>query len=331
MSFEECFDMFFYGSIDFNNLESYKYLKEQLVEARASDLMKEKKEKEKEFEEYQEQIEIKKQEKIEEITQNKNNIEEEKEKFIQNSYIKGSSQIKRRKEKDEVELKEWVDNNAKELREFLDKCELTEEQKEKAFTVLSLSQEEMLGLIYKDSDKKIQELRQILNVVMMDNLLSDNNPTINSLCLVSSNILMKSKAHLDKKLKEMEVELNKFNESIREESNKLKSINKIINQETEKKRKEIKEYDKKINNISTEIEKEISIKHRPVFTEGKNSVKVNTNSDLLAKDIEKLSDKQYETLTEIIKANASKFRTKISRSMIKHKSKRFNYRKKYAK
>lgn len=327
MSFEECFDMFFYGLIDFNNLEAYKNLKEQLIEARASDLMREKAEKEKELEEYQKQMEVKKQEKIEEITQNKNKIEEEKEKFIQNSDIKDISQIRRRKEKDEAELKEWVSNNTKELKDFLDKCELNDKEKEEAFKVLSLSQEEMIDLMYKEPDKKMQELRQILNTVMMDNLLEDNNPIINNLCLASSNILMKSKTHIEKKLKEMESELNKFDNSIREESNKLKSINKVINQETEEKRKEIKEYDRKLNNISNEVEKEITINHRPVFTEGKNSVKVNTNSDLLAKDIEKLSDKQYETLTEIIKANASKFRTKISRSMIKHKSKRFNYKK----
>lgn len=327
MSFEECFDMFFYGLIDFNNLEAYKNLKEQLIEARASDLMREKAEKEKELEEYQKQMEVKKQEKIEEITQNKNKIEEEKEKFIQNSDIKDISQIRRRKEKDKAELKEWVSNNTKELKDFLDKCELNDKEKEEAFKVLSLSQEEMIDLMYKEPDKKMQELRQILNTVMMDNLLEDNNPIINNLCLASSNILMKSKTHIEKKLKEMESELNKFDNSIREESNKLKSINKVINQETEEKRKEIKEYDRKLNNISNEVEKEITINHRPVFTEGKNSVKVNTNSDLLAKDIEKLSDKQYETLTEIIKANASKFRTKISRSMIKHKSKRFNYKK----
>lgn len=327
MSFEECFDMFFYGLIDFNNLEAYKNLKEQLIEARASDLMREKAEKEKELEEYQKQMEVVKQKNIEEITQNKNKIEEEKERFIQNSDIKDISQIRRRKEKDEAELKEWVDNNAKELKEFLDKCELNNKEKEDAFKVLSLSQEEMIDLIYKEPDRKIEELRHILNSVMMDNLLEDNNPIINNLCLASSNILMKSKTHVEKKLKEMESELNRFDKSIREESNKLKSINKVMNQETEKKRKEIKEYDRKLNNISSEVEKEITINHRPVFIEGKNSVKVNTNSDLLAKDIEKLSDKQYETLTEIIKANASKFRTKISRSMIKHKSKRFNYKK----
>lgn len=326
-SFEDCFDMFFYGLIDFNNMEAYKTLKEQLIEARALDLVKEKEQKEREFEDYQKQVEIKKQEKIEEIKQNKNKIEEERKKFIENSNIKDVSNFRRRKEKDEVELREWISNNSEELKEFLNKCELSEQQKDEAFKVLSLSQEEILDLIYKEPDKKIQDIKQILNAVMMDNLLKKNNPIINNLCLISSNILMKSKNYIDKKLNEIKDELNKFDNSIREESNKLNSINKIMNQEAEKKKKEIKEYDKKINNISNEIEKEMSIKHRPVFVEGKNSVKINTNSDLLAKDIEKLSDKQYEILTEIIKANASKFKTKISRSMIKHKSKKFNYKK----
>lgn len=326
-SFDEYFDMFFYGSVDLTNLEAYNDLKKQLIEARASDLIKEKEQKEKEFEEYQKQVEVKKQEKIEEITQNKNKIEEEKEKFMKNSNIKDMSQFRRRKEKNETELKEWFENNKKELKDFLGECELNNKAKEDALSLLSLSQEDIIELVYKEPDKRMEELRDVLNEVMMSNLIGDNNPTINSLCLASSNILMKSKSHVDKKLKEMREELNKFDNSIREESNKLKSINKVMHQETEKRRKEIKDYDKKLNNISNEIEKEISTKHRPMFIGGNNSVKVKTNLDLLNSDIEKLSDKQYETLTEIIKSNASRFRTKISRAMIRHRSKKFNYKK----
>ena len=64
VSFEEYFDMFFYGMVELESLESYNRLKESLIEARASDLAKEKEEKEKEFERYQNQIENEKQEKI---------------------------------------------------------------------------------------------------------------------------------------------------------------------------------------------------------------------------------------------------------------------------
>ncbi|MBQ3422085.1 MAG: VWA domain-containing protein, partial [Romboutsia sp.] len=84
-------------------------------------------------------------------------------------------------------------------------------------------------------------------------------------------------------------------------------------------------YDRKIDNIAKDIEKEIATKHRPTFKEGFNNVK--TQLDLLNSDIEKLDKTQYETLTDIIKSNASKFRTKISRAMIKDKSKKFNYKK----
>lgn len=325
--FEDCFDMFFFGLVDLSNTETYNRLREQLIEARASDLLKEKEEKEREFEEYQKQLEIKKQEKIEEIKQNKSKLEEEKEQFIKNSNVKDITQFRRRKEKGEDDLKEWVNSNVDTIIDFLNKCELNEKQRKEVFKIFSLSEKEMVDLIYSDPENKITELRQLLNTVMMENLLDENNTVINNLCLISSTILMKSKNHVDKKLSEIKNELNKFEESIREESSKLQSINKVMNKEVEQKRKEIQKYDKKINDISKEVEKEISIKHRPIFIEGKNSVKVDTNSDLLAKDIEKLNDKQYETLTEIIKSNASRFRTKISHAMIRHKSKKFNYKK----
>ena len=325
VSFEEYFDMFFYGMVELESLESYNRLKESLIEARASDLAKEKEEKEKEFERYQNQIETEKQEKIKEIEDTKNKIEEEKEKFLEKSNLTDISSFRRRKEKNETELREWIENNHKKLKDTLNSFDLTDEEKENAFKILSLSQQDMVDLLHKSPDKKIEESRKLLNTVMMENILNENDVNINNLCLVASNILIKSKAHLDKKLNEIKDELNKFDNIIREESNKLKKIDKIINQEIQKKKEEINKVDKKINDISKDIEKEIVVKHRPVFKEGKNSVK--TNLDLLNSDIEKLNDKQYETLTEVIKANASRFRTKISRAMIKHKSKKFNYKK----
>ena len=325
VSFGEYFDMFFYGVVELESLESFNRMKEALIEARASDLAKEKAEKEKEFEKYQNQIETEKQEKIKEIEDEKNKLEQEKEKFIEQSNITDLSGVKRRQEKNETELKKWFENNNEILKNTLNNFDLTDEEKENAFKILSLSQQDMVDLLHKAPDKKIEEFRKLLNTVMMENILNENDSNINNLCLIASNILVKSKTHLDKKMNEIKDEINKFDRSIKEESNKLKKIDNIMKQEIQKKKEEINKFDKKISDISKDVEKEIVANHRPVFTKGINNVK--TNLDLLNSDIEKLNDKQYEALTEVIKSNASRFRTKISRAMIRHKSKKFNYKK----
>ena len=326
MIFEEYFDMFFYGSVDLKNSEYFQDIQKQLADARAMDLLKEKEEKEKEFKEYQSQIELKKQEKINEITKSKEKIEKDKKDFLEN-FNKNNLTYKRRKEKNEKELKEWAETNKSMLEAFLNECKLTSDEKDLALKMLLLSQDDILELLKDNSDKMIEKLKKILNSIMMDNIITINDPTINNLCLVSSNIVMKTKVYVDKKHKEINSELQKFDDNLQAEVSRLKNIDNVISQEVKKMSKDIEEYDKKINNISKEVEKEIVLKHRNVFIEGKNAVKVNTNMDLLESDIEKLTDSQYDTLTEIIKSNASKFRTKISRAMIKHKNKRFNYKK----
>lgn len=325
VNFEEYFDMFFYGTIEFKEMESFNNLKELLIEARASDLKKEKEEKEREFEEYQTRIEVKKQEQLKDIQEAKSKIEKEKQEFIEKSNVKDVSDLRRRKEKGEKELNEWLEKNPDELKSLLDEFDLDEDCRNNAFKALSLSEKEMVEMLHESPDEKIKEFRKLLNNIMMENLLGKNNPTINSLCLVASNILMKTKAHLDKKLDEVRLEIRKFDNNINAETNKIKQLEVNLNKESQKKKEEIAKYNEKINNIAKDIEKEIATKHRPVFKEGKNNVK--TNLDLLNSDIEKLSDKQYETLTDIIKANTSKFRTKISRAMMKDKSKKFNYKK----
>lgn len=326
MVFEDYFDMFFYGLVDIQSSQAYENLKQELIKARASDLLKEKEDKEREFEEYQNQLEVRKQEKIEELNQNRLRLEEEKDEFIKNATLSQKS-VSRRKEKGEAELKEWFKENSNSLKEFLSQCELNKKEQSDAYTLLSLSDKDILELLYDNPEKNIEQLKKILNTVMLDNLINGNDSNINNLCLASSSILMKSKTRLDKKLKEIQVEINKFNNSIKLEKSKIQDVQNTANKEMQKKRKEVEEYDKKLNEVSRDVEKEMIQQHRPKFLSGKNSVKVKTNMDLLNNDIEKLTETQYDTLTDIIKSNASKFRTKISRSMIKHKSKRFNYKK----
>lgn len=323
--FENYFEMFFYGAIDLKNEQAYEGLKQSLVEAKISDLMKEKEEKEAQFKKFQQTLEIQKQEVIKEFREERQKVEQEKNKFIENAFSSGVK-VSRRKSKNESVLKEWFEDNSNSIKEFLQNTELNEKEQNDAYVLLSLSDNEILNVISKEEDKSIDNLKKILNTVMLENLIDGNDPSISGLCLLSSNILMKSKSSLDKRFKEITDEIERFDNDIRKEEDKVRKFESVISKEIETKREEIKSYEGKIDSISKIVEKEMVQHHRPLFLEGKNSVKVETNLDLLNSDIENLTDDKYSALTDIIQANASKFRTKISRSMIKHKNKKFNYK-----
>lgn len=83
-------------------------------------------------------------------------------------------------------------------------------------------------------------------------------------------------------------------------------------------------YKKEIEKASKEIEKLISIKNRVEFQEGHNSVK--NYLDVLNKNISKLNTEDCVMLSNYIRANASKFKTRISKNMKKDKAKIFDYR-----
>jgi hypothetical protein len=162
---------------------------------------------------------------------------------------------------------------------------------------------------------------------MMTNIVGKNSDDINQLCLTASTILVKVKDFVDKKNNEFQKSIKELQDRISRENAKLEAQENKIKSTTNELNKNNAKYDMKLNNVKKDIEKEVSQKHREEFLGGKNSVRTKTNGDLLNSDIEKLSAKDYESLTDIIKANAATFRTRISRSMMKHKSKKFNYAK----
>lgn len=82
------------------------------------------------------------------------------------------------------------------------------------------------------------------------------------------------------------------------------------------------EYKEKLLNKSKEIQKvkikQETLKHRDEFTEGSSAVIELLKSD--DKTVSSLSESEYKSLIYYIKLNSSKFRTRLGRSMRKHKN-----------
>lgn len=323
--FEKYFEMFFFGVSDLINEEYTEKIKNELIKSTTSKLLQDKEEKKKTLEEEHSIVESQLKEKELEIEQNKAEIKREKEEFLKNSQSNNFS-YRRKKEDNEDELKHWINSNNSELEQLIDNADLSEVDKSDIRKLLSLSQNDILKMLKEDTESKFNRLKESLNIIMMENILKGNDTNFNNLCLTASNILVKNKAFIEKKNKEFQNELEIFQDKLRQEDKKIIELNKKLNQNKDRIKKELTQFDQKIGSLSKDIEKELSTNHRPFFTKGKNSVKVKTNVDLLNSDIEKLNDNQYEILTDIIKSNSSKFRTRLSRSMIRFKSKRFNYK-----
>lgn len=178
----------------------------------------------------------------------------------------------------------------------------------------------------KEQEDGFAQLSAGINELLMKAISSDVNDAFKTICIQGAKTLAKIKELVEKSNRNLNEELSKIQSSHHEEASKAnQSVLKLKNQ-TNQLKNQVQTLSNQINNAEKLIEKEISQQHRLEFLEGKNSVQTTlTNMDLLNQDVEKMSDTQYEQLTEIIKANATKFRTKISRSMIRFRSKRFNY------
>lgn len=112
--------------------------------------------------------------------------------------------------------------------------------------------------------------------------------------------------------------------------NESKKNSKVIEDKMIKAKEEfnssLEELKNKYNNDISKIRMKIStLKHRDEYTEGYNSViELIDNCD---KTISKLSKTEYNYLRYYIRLNASKFRTKLGRSMKRYKNKTFDVKK----
>ena len=333
--FDSCFEAYFYGV---SSLRKDKILEDEVKKVgseRVENLKDIKRQKEIELTEYETKARSDIQKIITQVNTKNQKITSEKNKFIKESEenmtsIKGT---RRRKEEGEDSLKEWFNENKAEVDSLVSNVDLKDigVKKEDIMDIFTLSQETMLDVLVNRVDSKfngVEIFSKALNDIMLENMLNENNSDINNLCIVALSILVKSKKLIDKRVKNREVFLEELNQQIHAENARIDSLNMEIKKKEKEMIKKIEECEREISNTSKDIEKEIISQHREFFLEGKNSVRLlNPQYELLDEKIQRLSNVQYKSLSEVIKANASKFKTKISRSMKKDKSKKFNYRK----
>lgn len=190
-------------------------------------------------------------------------------------------------------VKKYIENTEKEN----DSMELTKE-------FIGLKRDIIKELV-KDKEKiDFNSIKENLEKLMMKNFIEDNNMEFNNLLLKTAETVSK-----------VEGEYNK----------RLNKINKETNELAAKKQSELNNLLLQKNKAVEKVKVKLSAKnHRQEF-EGKGAViELLKNTD---RTVTALSNEEYASLIYYIKANASKFRTKIGNSMKKAKNKQFDYKK----
>ena len=164
---------------------------------------------------------------------------------------------------------------------------------------------EIIKELVKDKEKiDFDSIKNNLEKLMMKNFTEDNNMDFNNLLLKTAETVSK-----------VESEYNK----------KLNKINRETSELTAKKQSELNDLLLQKNKAIEKVKVKLSSKnHRREF-EGKGAViELLKNTD---RTVTALNKEEYNSLIYYIKANASKFRTKIGSSMKKAKNKHFDYKK----
>lgn len=170
---------------------------------------------------------------------------------------------------------------------------------------LALDIEGVSSYIKFEDEFPVNKFKKDLNDLMMENLQDENfDEDLNELLVKTSK------------------SLSKISDSYKKESNAIQK--KVIEKESENQR-EINMTIKEQHEHIGEIVKKFGTKnHRNGEFKGKNAIQDLLN--IKDKQINKLNEKEYTSLIDYIKLNASKFRTVISRSMRQSKNKVFDYK-----
>lgn len=177
--------------------------------------------------------------------------------------------------------------------------------------LLFFNKEDLIDCLLK-TEVNFDEVKRVFQDIMLDNFTYSNSnelhgraTRINEILISSSEVYSKVKKNITTLNKEKELKINSF-------KTKLES--------------EIQDTKDKYNSDISAIKMKLStLNHREEFIGGFNSViELESNGD---KTISKLSKEEYTFLKYYIRLNASKFRTKLGRSMKKYKSKVFDIKK----
>lgn len=164
---------------------------------------------------------------------------------------------------------------------------------------------EIIKELVKDKEQiDFCSIKKNLEKLMMQNFIEDNNMKFNNLLLKSAETVSK-----------VENEYNK----------RLNKINKETNELTSQKKRELNDLLLQKNKAVEKVKIKLTTQtHRQEF-EGRGAViELLKNTD---RTVTELNNDEYDSLMYYIKANASKFRTKIGSSMKKAKNKQFDYKK----
>lgn len=164
---------------------------------------------------------------------------------------------------------------------------------------------EIIKELVKDKEKiDFNSIKENLEKLMMKNFIEDNNMEFNNLLLKTAETVSK-----------VEGEYNK----------RLNKINKETSELAAKKQSELNDLLLQKNKAVEKVKVKLLAKNHRQELEGKGAViELLKNTD---RTVTALSKEEYASLIYYIKANASKFRTKIGSSMKKAKNKQFDYKK----
>lgn len=328
--FNDQFDRFFYGSVEYHQTQVLTGEKEKRVHERTAQLKVE---------------QDKKAETLALLSEKLAQQEAQAKQYLQTLREKEDLQAKEWMEKEmerlaTLELKspsttvstfknyqQWINENPQESVALIKELErMFSKETIEAFQSLLHQKNKELLMYLKERDNGYDQLAKLLNHATMESLSKLMNQELTRLCVESAKRLSQLTQQLKKSQKEMSQKLMELKNVHEVEKQKTQNEITELRKQTSTLKQTVQQLDQKIVETAEIIEKEFSQQHRLEFVEGKNSVQTTmTNLDLLGRDIEKMNTQQYQQLTDVIKANATKFRTKLSRAMMRHKSKQFNY------
>lgn len=201
-------------------------------------------------------------------------------------------------------INDLKEEELEEVEILIKKLNKDKEESDYLKSLITFNKEGILNYLNKKNIQYDKVASMLEDMIM----LNFSNKNLNSV----SEVLISSSATLSK----IDDEIEKFNKRSENELNNLKKNYENIITDTKNK------YNEDISKIKMKIS---TLNHREECTEGRNSViEVVNNCD---KTISKLSKTEYSYLRYYIRLNASKFRTRIGRSMKQYKSKTFDIKK----
>ena len=187
--------------------------------------------------------------------------------------------------------------------QYLDRLKQEDDSKLTA-AFIELKKDVIRELSSKEEKIDFDGIKNKLQQLMMENLISDNNEDLNRLLLQSANTVTKVDTELSKLLRKVDKDAKEAKLQKEQELNKINS-----------------DISKEIENAKVKLSAK---SHRESF-QGKGAViELLRNGD---KSISRLNKTEYQSLLYYIKVNAAKFRTKVGASMKQDKNKEFDFRK----